>query len=252
MLTLDVRPRGHDGASVFVERPDLDRAGTNLARVLNQRGHVQWIFPRKTEGERALVQSRDVGLVRPQPLHFRGEDHAAVNLGHHQGLDAHRVPSQDEVARSSIPERERVHAVKAPNPRSVIGRRRRASCGRLSMKRQNDLAVHLALKAVRGARGAQVKVVVDLAVDHGDRAVLTDDGLLATVEVENGQARVGQSDALVGPDAFTVRPAMALQPVDAVEHGLIGPTQHAANAAHEQNIPAGRLSSLVRRFGGGQ
>ena len=45
---------------------------------------------------------------------------------------------------------------------------------------------------------------------------------------------MGQSDAFVGPDAVTVRPTMALQPVDAVKHGFVGPAQHAANPAHEK------------------
>ena len=219
---------------MLVQGPNLNAPGSDLACVLNQRGHVKRIFPRETEGERAFVQHRDMRFMCTQPLHFGSENHATVNLSHDEGLDAHGVACHDQLTQRSIPQREGVHAIKAANPCSVIARRCRASGGCLRVKGQHDLAVHLALKAIGTARRAQLEMVVDLTVDHRNGTVLSHDGLLTTVEVQNGQSRMSKANAVVAPDAFPIGSAVPLEPVDAVKHGLIRPPQHAADAAHEE------------------
>jgi hypothetical protein len=76
-------------------------------------------------------------------------------------------------------------------------------------------------------------MVVDLAVDDRDRTVLSNDGLWTSIQVQNGQPRVSQAHPVIAPDALSIRSAVALKAVDAMEHALIGPSKHSSKTAHD-------------------
>jgi hypothetical protein len=108
---------------------------------------------------------------------------------------------------------------------------------------QDDLAVRPGLKRVRlGERPLQVLVVVDLAVDRQRRpSIRPVQRLGAVLDVDDGQALVGQDGAVGRVDAAPVGPAVPLA-LRQRERGFAEPDriglelEDGENAAHRSSL----------------
>ncbi len=129
-------------------------------------------------------------------LPFGAEDQVAVGLGEEQRANAEAVAREEQLARLSIPDRDREVAVEAVEaPRSP-----------LLVRVSDDLGVGRRREHVpeRAQLVLQLDVVVDLAVLHDPvPAILGRERLVASLEVDDRETRVRHPEAPVEvePDA---------------------------------------------------
>jgi hypothetical protein len=207
VLDLATRPDGQ-------VRPGLDAADRAVQRrrlrdVLQQQVVLQ---RREVEvGRRAAEAHR--GRQLEQALLLAAEEHAVRAGGHEERLDAERVARAEQHPLPAVPDQEREHAAQPADrgrPPVVVG---------------GDDGLGVALGAEAGAvaggeLGAQLRVVVDLAVENdrvtSGRSVGRPGGvripvqrLVGAVDVDDGQPVEPEEHVGVGPRAALVRAAVA-------------------------------------------
>ncbi len=141
------------------------------------------------------------------------------------------VPGQEQPAAPPVPQREGEHAAQALD----------AALPFLLVQVQDGLRVAAGPVpvAARLQRGAQVRVVVDLAVaDDQDGAVLVRHRLAARGEIHNRQAPVPEPHRSFDEEPLAVRPAVAQRVPHAAQpgllHGVVGrEVQDAGDPAHQ-------------------
>ena len=181
--------------------------------------------------ERFAVELARVVRMLEDALDLGSEDEAAVLLRVIERLDAEEVAGAEQLARVAVPDGEREHAAQAVEHAF-------APC-QIAREQDFGVGVGLELPALRLELGAQIAVVVDLAVEHDGEAPLGgsllgraargaikaqrrrgDDGgvvargahhgLVAVGKVDERKTAMAQGDAAFGVDvlAFAVGPAM--------------------------------------------
>lgn len=196
-----------------------------------------------------LPQRVDIGHARDES---RSEDRLGLGAEHQRAagdrvvhrLDADAVADQQQLVRPRVPQRDREHpAQRVDEPVAA-----------LLVEVDDDFGVRSRPEAVAARRQvrAQRRVVVDLAVAHGDDiAVLRGDRLVAGGEVDDREAAESQADAGGDVEAFAVRAAMAQRVRHAPEHRRIRGLRRvgrrdAGDAAHGVSAPRARRHSCAR------
>ena len=133
---------------------------------------------------------RDLGRYEArgdQRLGLRGEGEVLRRLDIVERLDAERVARQDQAAGARIIQGERVHAAQLAH----------AVDASPFIKVQDRFTVRRRRERRVGERvPAQLDVIVDLAIDHERAAAGSDQGLMAGLEIDDGQAPVYESHAV--------------------------------------------------------
>src|SRR5215471_19786037 len=177
--------------------------------------------------ERARLE---LGLPRPdreQGLQLRGEKKPVGELRVVEGLDAEAVAGEHELAHPLIVEGEGKHPVQRGERAQAV------QCVGV----EDDLAVRARPEAPAPSleKRPQLHEVVDLAVGD-ERESVVDHGLVSALEVDDGQARVDETDRSRPMDPQIVGTAMSEGRRHTTERAVVGaalPHEHAGYAAHE-------------------
>src|SRR5215470_16832282 len=177
--------------------------------------------------ERARLE---LGLPRPyreQSLQLRGEKKPVGELRVVEGLDAEAVAGEHELAHPLIVEGEGEHPVQRGQRAQTV------QCVGV----EDDLAVRARPEAPAPSleEWPQLHEVVDLAVGD-ERESVVDHGLVSALEVDDGQARVDETDRPRPMDPEIVGAAMTEGRRHTTERAVVGaslPHEHASYAAHE-------------------
>src|SRR5262250_2412157 len=165
---------------------------------------------------------------REQGLQLRGEKQPVRELRVVEGLDAEAVAGEHELAHLLIVEGEGEHPVQRGQRGQAVQR----------VGVEDDLAVRARPEAPapRLEEWPQLHEIVDLAVGD-ERESVVDHGLESALEVDDGQARVDETDRSRPMDPQIVGAAMSESRRHATERAVVGaslPHEHAGYAAHEQ------------------
>src|SRR5262245_34209259 len=182
---------------------------------------------------------------REECLHFRREVQPPGVEGVEQRLDAEPIPRGEEHLVRLVPQENR----------ELPAQLRQAGRTEVLVEVKGDLAVRAGAQPV--ARRLQLSlyplVVVELAVDDDVQpAVFTLDRLVPRLEVDDGQARVPQTDPPVrsDPDLLSVRTAVDQAPRGALERAARDRLIRRKNSDDSAHGPSrerrGRLSALSR------
>ncbi len=192
--------------------------------------------------------ARQIGRAQ-QRLDLGSEIQPAVDRRIVQRLDADAVAREKQRLRSGIPDRQAEHAAQprdgvAPPLLVCVDDRFRVG-GRVE-----PVPVRLEL-------GAQLVVVVDLAVEHDpDGAILVVNRLMPGREVDDAQAAHPKRHLLVHPHALIVRSAVAddvAHPVDERAAGVQGERDGGGRRLDETGYAAhGRITERKREKGKGK
>src|SRR5581483_45405 len=193
--------------------------------------------------ERHHVELARHDRLGQQRLDIGPEDQPPARLGVEEGPDAQAVARQQELPAAAVPERERELAVQLVDAGRPL----------LLVQVEDRLAIGTGAKAMAAALelSAQLDVVEDLAVaDQPQRFVFVRERLQPPLQVDDAQAGMAETDAVVDVEPGRFRPAVA----DGGNHRLqcggrrsatATPLEEAGYATHRVNsAPIRCLSTL--------
>ena len=188
------------------------------------------VLKRKVEAQGVAVQRFGEFRMAPQRAQFTRENKVVPVSEVAERLLAHPVPAHEADFPAAVPQGEGEHPLQTGDAIRPL----------LFVKMQNHLGI--------GSRGedvplclqllAQVKIVVDLAVDHQhDPAVFGIEGLIPRLQIDDRKAAVAQQNAGPRKEAVTVRPPVGHGPAEGVEKvfffPFVGSVDDARYAAHD-------------------
>ncbi len=175
--------------------------------------------------------------VWEERLHLGCEEKGAGRSRIVEGLDPEAVAGEQQSLSLCIPQCESEHPLEQVYGRVAV----------FLVQVHQDFRVATGGKAMslRLEAGAQLAVIVDLAIEHDDDgAVLVGDRLMAARHVDDAEALGAEADAVGDVEALVVRPA--------VDHGVRHSLQHrSVQDAYDATDPAhcsarsARLQDLV-------
>ena len=218
------------------------RGRRQLAQALEDAGRRSHVAQLQIARQHGGVEFGLDARQRQQRLGLAGEGQARCVAQHVQRLDAQPVAADQQPAPACVPQAEVEHAIQAQH--NVVAPR--------GIAVQQHLAVRSRLEAVaqRLQLGAQLAVVVDLAVAHQpERAVGVAQRLVATGQVDDRQAPHGDAAFTVDMHALVVRAAVARDVAHCRQqprrHRLAVEADESVNAAHGRQ--AASASTRPRR-----
>jgi hypothetical protein len=202
---------------VLAGAPGQDVAGRELGRGLVDGARGRDVLQGEEQVHRVRVHlAAQRGVQREQRAQFRAEDQpAARTLRVAERLLADAVARQQEPLLLLVPDGEGEHAAQ----------RLDAALPHVLVEGEDGLGVGLRLELEASALQvlAQLPVVVDLAVEDDPVALVgVGDGLVAGVQVDDGQAAHGQAHAFAREEALVVGAAVGDEVVGPLEEGPIG------------------------------
>src|SRR3990172_4145552 len=155
------------------------------------------------------------------------EDQLLPYEGVVERLDPETIAGEEQLSRRGVPDRERKHPVEVAD---TVGTE-------LLVGVDHDLGVGAGLEPMSQLRKEVTKalVVVDLAVeDDPDRAVFVSDGLMAALDVYDGEPPRGETDSRVEERPFIVLSPVGDGPGHALENGFfpLRPTTRASTSRY--------------------
>ncbi len=163
-------------------------------------------------------------------LYLRAKDQLAIHLCVEQWPDAHSIASKEQAALDGVPDGN------GKLPVEVL----QTGGAHLLVKMQDDFGVGVCGEAVPAGLelGAQLHIVVDLAVEHDPQgSIFVADRLLPSIEVNDAQASTAKACPPVAEQAKVVWPTMADGAQHAAQYCLVqwwslDKVQHSGYATH--------------------
>ena len=210
-------------------------AGRQLLRAGENRAWLGHVAKREVLLDRTRIDLAPKAGVHQQRLEFRSEQQRAVGQhGVEERLHAQPVARHEQRLAIPIVEREREHAAEAIHASLAPG-----------LPRVDD-HLGVAARVEHVPEGLQLRnqflVVVDLPVeDHDHRAVLVVERLLTRGDVDDRQAPMAEAHAGLEVQALTVRAAVCLRVVHALQQRAIEVAartgvEQTCNATHGQRL----------------
>jgi len=217
--------------------------GLKLADGAQQGGLARHVFPGEELGQGVDVQVTLHQATGQQALDLRSPDQIGRREHVVEGLDAHVIARQKQLAAAGVVDREGEHAVEKFRTAAPV----------LLIGVDDDLGIALGAKAVaaRFQIAAQRLEVIDFAVlDRQDGAVLVEDRLVAAVHVDDRQAPHAQPDAAPDVDSLVVRPPVRQARAHGFQLSLgrwtpVGEGRDTRDTAHAQAIRASKWRILA-------
>ena len=186
------------------------------------------------DGEGKPIAERDRVELSPREargekrLRFRGEGDAVGPLDVVERLDPERVARQQQPAGARVVQRDRPHAAQRVGEGGAVA----------AIEEERRLAVRARRESRPGERGAQLGVVVDLAIGDERGAVGLEQGLVARLQVDDREAVMRHRDVAGAIGAHAVRAAMGQRRAHGVDRALrrrlAAGGHHAGDAAHQR------------------
>ena len=190
------------------------------------RGHI---VESQVLAERVEVQIARDGRVLENALDFRGEEEPLPVPGVHEGLDAGPVPREHQAPGALVEDGEGEHAAQAPHAVRALG----------LVGPQDHLGVRCRAEAsaARLQVSAQLAEVVDLAVeDDAHRSIITDHGLIARGQIDDGETPVTEPGRTAADDGLAIRTPVCLNRCHGLQeravHGAPCQIDDAGDATH--------------------